>query len=75
MFPLTGLQVEQVWLIQAEPMAPQSASTQQLPGVQLPPQQKSPLFAAHAALLLAQARVTHLPWLAPAAVSQMKFAP
>ena len=75
MLPVTPLQVEQVWLTQAVPIAPQSASTQQLPGVQLLLQQKSLVLAAHAMLLLLQARVTHLPWFAPAAVSQMKFGP
>ena len=72
---MTPLQVEHVWLTQAVPIAPQSASTQQLPGVQLLLQQKSLVFAVHAMLLLPQARVTHLPWLAPTATLQMKFGP
>ena len=37
--PLTPLQAEQVWLMQAVPDEPQSVSVQQLPVVQLPPQQ------------------------------------
>ena len=71
MLPLTALQAEQVWLMQAWPMAPQSASTQQLPGVQLPPQQKSPELAVQAWLLFEQRRVTHL----PVPVLQMVLAP
>ena len=39
LLPLTALQAEQVWLTQAVPEEPQSMSVQQLPVVQLPPQQ------------------------------------
>src|SRR3954469_8366581 len=39
LLPLTALQAEQVWLTQAVPEEPQSVSVQQLPVVQLPPQQ------------------------------------
>ena len=39
LLPQTALQAEQVWLTQAVPDEPQSVSVQQLPVVQLPPQQ------------------------------------
>jgi hypothetical protein len=64
-------QVEQVWLTQAVPTAPQSLSTQQLPPTQAPLQQKSPWLAPQLLLLGVQAAVTHL----PVVVLQMSLLP
>ena len=78
--PLTLLHCVQVWLLQAKPspnigLTAQSLSEQQFPGVQVLPQQKSPVFAVHALLLVVHAAVTHLPWLVPDAVLQILSVP
>ncbi|HEX3140048.1 MAG TPA: hypothetical protein VHQ87_08340 [Rhizobacter sp.] len=70
LFPLTALQAEQVWPTQAVPKLPQSVSMQQLPGTQLPPQQKSLPFAAQAPLV-EQRALTQAPCVVPLAVSQI----